>query len=69
MYKDNNVVLDCFLCRTPKHYKLAMHVFGLLACHSMLKEMDEVVCRSAVLAVEQMYKNTTTFAHAAKREL
>ncbi len=41
-----------------------MHVFGLLVCCSTLKEMNEVVCSSAVLfavlAVEQMYKNTTT---------
>ncbi len=41
--------LICFLCRIPKHYKLAMHVFGLLACCSTLKEMNEVVCSSAVL--------------------
>ncbi len=49
MYKDNNVVLDLLLCRIPKHYKLAMHVFGLLVCCSTLKEMNEVVCSSAVL--------------------
>ncbi|RXN31461.1 hypothetical protein ROHU_016950 [Labeo rohita] len=35
--------------RIPQHYKLAMHVFGLLACCSTLKEMDEVVYSSAVV--------------------
>ncbi|RXN07815.1 zinc finger protein 502-like isoform X2 [Labeo rohita] len=31
------------LCKKqiPKHYTLAMHIFGLLACCSTLKEMDE----------------------------
>jgi hypothetical protein len=42
-------VFDCFLCRNPQHYKLAMHVFGLLACCTTLKEMDEVLSSSAVL--------------------
>lgn len=39
------------LCKKhiPKHYKLAMHIFGLLACCSTLKEMDEVLLSSTVL--------------------
>ncbi|KAL0148846.1 hypothetical protein M9458_055855, partial [Cirrhinus mrigala] len=39
------------LCKKqiPKHYILAMHIFGLLACCSTLKEMDEVLSSSTVL--------------------
>ncbi|XP_073705879.1 uncharacterized protein [Garra rufa] len=39
------------LCKKqiPKHYTLAMHIFGLLACCSSLKEMDEVLSSSTVL--------------------
>jgi len=42
-------VFDCFLFRNPQHYKLAMHVFGLLACCTTLREMDEVLSSSSVL--------------------
>ncbi|RXN38611.1 hypothetical protein ROHU_013910 [Labeo rohita] len=37
------------LVDSTRHYKLGMHVFGLLACCSTLKEMDEVVYSSAVV--------------------
>ncbi|XP_077103147.1 uncharacterized protein LOC143754414 [Siphateles boraxobius] len=39
------------LCKkqSPQHYKLAMHIFGLLACCTTLREMDEVLHSSAVL--------------------
>lgn len=43
------IIVFFFLCSIPKHYKLAMHIFGLLACCSTLKEMDEVLLSSTVL--------------------
>ncbi len=51
MYNNTNNNNNCvfFLCSIPKHYKLAMHIFGLLACCSTLKEMDEVLLSSTVL--------------------
>ncbi len=32
-----------------KHYKLAMHTFGLLACSANLMQMDEVLLSATVL--------------------
>jgi len=48
-----------------KHYKLGMHTFGLLACASTLKQMDEVILSATVVFcspcsgdnVEKHYKN------------
>ncbi|CAB1413086.1 unnamed protein product [Pleuronectes platessa] len=35
--------------RNAKHYKLAMHTFGLLACSSRLKDFDEVLLSMTVV--------------------
>lgn len=37
------------LSSVPKHYRLAMHIIGLLACSASLKQMDEVVLSATVL--------------------
>ena len=44
-----SVIFSAFIFSVPNHYKLAMHIFGLLACSTTLKEMDEVILSATVL--------------------
>lgn len=38
-----------FHYRLQKHYKFGMHVFGLLACSSNLKDMDGIIISATVV--------------------
>lgn len=38
-----------FRYRLQKHYKFGMHVFGILACSSNLKEMDGIIICATVV--------------------
>lgn len=42
-------IVNALFCSTPRHYKLAMHVFGRLACSTTLKDMEEIIASATVV--------------------
>lgn len=70
-----NCVKHCSLlihnfCSASRHYKLAMHVFGLMTSATTLRELDEVVLSAAVVfSSEDSGPNLEKHFHSLQEKL